>query len=337
MNYRAVVFTAPGQIEIQEAPIAPLQPGEALVQTLISAISPGTESLIYRGLFPTDLCLDENLSALGGEFQYPLKYGYAAVGRVVDLGSGVDEAWLDRLVFAFQPHQSCFAARVGELFALPAGINPEDAVFLPNMETAVNLVMDGAPLIGENVAVFGQGVVGLLTTALLARYPLSSLISLEPIPSRRQISLKLGATRSVAPDARETRQTFSQLPKGGVDLAFELSGSPEGLNQAIQFTGFAGRIVIGSWYGQKYANLDLGGRFHRSRLRLISSQVSSLAPELTGRWDKARRFDLAWEMLRKIQPSQLISHRLPLEQAQQAYQMLVEQPANALQILFTYN
>lgn len=337
MENQALFFTAPGQIEICPMPILPLQPGEVLVQTLISAISPGSESIIYQGLFPADLCLDENLSALQGDFQYPTQYGYAAVGKVIELGAGVEKAWIDRLVFAFQPHQSHFTSRVTELQVLPAGIKLEDAVFLPNMETALNLVMDGAPLIGENVGIFGQGVVGLLTTALLARFPLNSLITLDPILYRRQISHRTGATQSIKPDSPEANQVFSEMPKGGADLIFELSGSPIALNQAIQITGFSGRIVIGSWYGQKRATLDLGGRFHRSRLRLVNSQVSNLAPELSGRWDKARRFELAWDMIPKIQPRQFITHRLSLNQAGLAYQRLTEKPEETLQIVFVYD
>lgn len=337
MNYRAVYFTAPGKVEIREALIPPLQAGEILAQTLLSAISTGTENLIYHGLFPSDLSLDENLASLTGEFCFPLKYGYSAVGRVVEVGPGVDKAWLERLVFSFQPHQSFFTSRIEDLHVLPTGTSLEDAVFLPNMETALNLVMDGAPIIGENVAVFGQGVVGLLTTALLARYPLSSLITLDPLSHRRQVSLRQGATHSLSPDSPESVKAFTRLPKGGADLSFELSGAPEALNLAIKVTGFAGRIVIGSWYGQKRADLDLGGRFHRSRIRLISSQVSSLAPELSGRWDKTRRFELAWEMIRKIQPRQLITHRLPMDKAMWAYQTLSEAPGEALQIVFTYD
>jgi 2-desacetyl-2-hydroxyethyl bacteriochlorophyllide A dehydrogenase len=258
MNKRAVYFTAPRQIEIREESVPDLQPGEILVQTLLSAISSGTESLIYQGFFPTDLRLDENIPGLTGIFAYPLKYGYSAVGRVVRLGAGVEKTWLNTLVFAFVPHQSHFIAYIADVQPLPADLTPEDAVFLPNMETAVNLVMDGAPIIGENIAVFGQGVIGLLTTALLARFPLNSLITLDPVPTRRQRSLQAGAT-------------------------------------------------------------------------------ASLAPGLSGRWDKARRFDLVWQMLKVIQPSQLITQRMPLDQAAQAYQMLAEQPAAALQIVFTYD
>lgn len=337
MNKRAVYFTAPGQIKIREQSIPDLQPGEILVQTLLSAISSGTESLIYQGLFPHDLPLDENLPGLTSTFAYPLMYGYSAVGRVVSLGAGVEKTWLDRLVFAFVPHQSHFVADIADIQALPEDLALEDAVFLPNMETAVNLVMDGAPIIGENVAVFGQGVIGLLTTALLARFPLNSLVTLDPVATRRQRSLQLGATASLAPASPEAVQYFSSLPKGGADVSFELSGSPLALDQAIQAAGFAGRIVIGSWYGQKLANLELGGRFHRYRQQMISSQVSSLAPGLSGRWDKARRFDLVWQMLKVIQPSQLITQRLPLDLAAQAYQMLAERPAEALQVVFTYD
>ncbi len=336
MNYRAVYFTAPGKVEIRGVPLSPLLPGEILVQTLVSGISPGTEKLIYQGFFPHDLPMDKHFPGLSKKFSYPVKYGYAAVGRVIEVGSEIEKTWLDRLVFSFQPHQSHFHARPQDIQALPPGIELEDAVFLPNMETALNLVMDGAPQIGENIAVFGQGIVGLLTTALLTRYPLGSLITLDPLPHHRQVSLHLGATSSLDPDSPEVMEAINYLPKGGMDLSYELSGAPEALNQAIQVTGFAGRIIIGSWYGQNRASLDLGGRFHRSRIRLISSQVSSLAPELSGRWDKTRRFNLAWELIRKIQPGQLVTHRFPVEQAAQAYQLLTETPDETLQVVFTY-
>ncbi len=117
---------------------------------------------------------------------------------------------------------------------------------------------------------------------------------------------------------------------------YELTGAPAALNLAIELTAFSGRIVIGSWYGQKRAPIDLGGSFHRSRIRLISSQVSTLAPELTGRWTKARRLDVAWSMLAQVPVSKLITHRFVVSDAAQAYALLDQQPDQALQILFTY-
>jgi 2-desacetyl-2-hydroxyethyl bacteriochlorophyllide A dehydrogenase len=332
----SVYFTAPKSIEIREDLAPDPLTGEALVQTLVSAISPGTESLVYQGLFPEELALDESIASLPGRFDYPLKYGYSAVGRVIDLGPGVDPVWLGRLVFAFNPHESHFIASTASLIPLPDGMDPEMAVFLSNMETAVNFIMDGKPGVGERVVVLGQGIVGLLTSALLAQFPLERLVTLDRYPLRRKASLDLGVQASLDPTEPQTQAQLQDLLADGADLCYELSGTPAALDQAIALTGFYGRVIIGSWYGQKRASLDLGGRFHRSRIRLISSQVSSLSPDLTGRWSKARRFSVAWEMLRRVQPARWITHRFALQDAAQAYELLDQHPERAIQVVFTY-
>ncbi len=307
-----------------------------LVETLCSAISPGTEMLIYRGQFPQDLPLDENIPALAGQFQYPLSYGYACVGRIIALGDTVDEAWKDRLVFSFQPHASHFVAAPDQLFPVPAGLSPESACLLPNMETAVNLVQDAAPILGERALVFGQGIIGLLTAALLAEFPLAALVTCDCYPLRRDVSRSLGASAVLNPDATGFREQVRALLPSGADLSLELSGAPAALDDAIALTGFGGRVVIGSWYGGKKAVLALGGVFHRSRIQLISSQVSTIAPGLRGRWDKARRFQVAWEALERIQPQQWITHRFPLEEAGKAYRLLDGNPQETIQIIFQY-
>ena len=330
---QTLYFIAPGQVCLQSEELSPLQPDQVLVQTILSAISAGTELLFYRGQFPQDIPVDESLPALSQDGAYPLKYGYSAVGRVVAVGSAVQNGWENRLVFSFHPHESHFCAKTSELIPIPDGIPLEDAVFLPNMETAVNLVMDGAPLIGERVVVFGQGVVGLLTAALLSRFPLGRLITFDRYPIRRRTSLEMGAFASFDPD--EITQAKSIL-SNEADLSYELSGSPDALNQAIAITGYAGRVVIGSWYGQKKATLDLGGRFHRSRIHLVSSQVSTIAPEFSARWSKERRLTVAWDMIRQMRPSRLITRRIPFTQAQSAYEILDKNPEQNIQIIFSY-
>ena len=202
----------------------------------------------------------------------------------------------------------------------------------------MNLVMDGQPSIGEQVAVFGQGVVGLLVTALLSDMPLASLVTVDQHERRRRESVALGATGSLTPDDLGLMHAL-QGSRGyrGADLSFELSGNPAALDQAVKTAGYNGRIVVGSWYGTKESRMDLGGRFHRDRIRLISSQVSTIAPEWSGRWSKARRFDLAWSMIKKLRPSRLVSHTFPLNDAGAAYELLDRDPANALQVLFTYD
>ncbi len=321
-------FTAPFQVEIREETLPPLPPDEMLVQTAVSAISPGTEMLLYRGQMPADMAVDETIAVLDGTVAYPLKYGYAAVGQVVETGKNVAAGWHGRFVFAFQPHQSHFITRPEFVLPLPVGMAPETAVFLPNMETAVSFVMDGQPVLGERVIVFGQGVVGLLTTRLLVQFPLAALVTVDGYALRREWSKKMGATAVFDP--------AEPIPVTDADLAYELSGNPAALDQAIAATGFDGRVIIGSWYGQKRADLNLGGAFHRSHMRLISSQVSHLHPRWRGRWDKARRLQTAWSMLARHGPSRLITHRFPLADAAAAYHLLDQRAETAVQPILVY-
>lgn len=345
MNRKTVYFIAPRQVELREEPLPALGAEDVLVETTCSAISAGTEMLIYQGRFPRDLETDSVISSLRGGFEYPLAYGYACAGKVVEVGKGVNGKWLNRHVFAFQPHTTHFIAKLDSLFPISDSITPENACFLPNMETAVNLVQDGAPMLGERVLVLGQGVVGLLTASLLKEFPLESLVTADRFELRRRTSERIGVNESFDPDflykkngseTSGTEMTRHFAYTQCFDLTYELSGSPSALNDAIALTGFSGRIVVGSWYGEKKAPVDLGGSFHRSRIRLISSQVSTIAPELCGRWDKARRFGVAWEALKRIQPQKWITHRFPVEEADKAYRLLDERTQETIQVIFDY-
>lgn len=340
MSKLSLQFTEPFKVAVLEENVPRPSANEVLVRTVCSAISPGTEMLVYRGQWPENVPVDDTIAALSGKFHYPLKYGYSAVGRVEAVGSDVPRDWLDHHVFAFNPHESHFLAVPDQLIPVTASISPEEAAFLPNMETAVSFVMDGRPVIGEQVAVFGQGVVGLLTTALLAQFPLKHLTTLDVHSLRRDKSLELGAHAVLDPSAADavTRllEGLREKEHSGVDLAYEVSGNPAALEQAIHVTGFSGRIVVGSWYGGKRANLDLGGHFHRGRMQIISSQVSRLSPGLSGLWTKGRRLRLAMTMLEQVRPAGLITHRFHISRAADAYALLDEHPEQAIQIIFHY-
>jgi len=337
VKQKTLYFTAPRQVELREETLPAPGADDVLVETICSAISAGTEMLIYQGRFPRDLETDSVISTLRGGFKYPLAYGYACVGKVVDVGKQVNSEWLGRSVFAFQPHTSYFVSKPESLFAIPDSLHPENACFLPNMETAVNLVQDGAPIFGERVLVLGQGVIGLLTTSLLAEFPLEVLVTADYYELRRKASLNLKVSDALDPNSENFRHDLSAYTQRKFDLTFELSGSPATLNDALALTAFSGRIVIGSWYGEKQAKIDLGGAFHRSRIKLISSQVSTIAPELSGRWDKARRFEVAWQALEKIEPEKWITHRFSIDHAEEAYRLLDENPQETIQILVTYS
>lgn len=333
MKAQTLTFSAPYRLELIERELPPIGAEEVLVQTLVSAISPGTEMLVYRGQCPA---LDDPRDPFSSKIDYPTAFGYACVGRVLDTGQRVDKSWRDRLVFAFQPHASHFITQHASLVIIPEGFSPKTACFLPNTETAVNLAQDAAPILGERVLVLGQGVVGLLVAALLRQFPLETLVTTDFYPLRRAASQALGVDFCLDAGRPDLDTVIAQILPSGADLTLEVSGSPLALDTAIEHTTFSGRIVIGSWYGQKTAAIPLGGKFHRSRIRLISSQVSTISPELSGRWDKSRRFSAAWDALAKIQPEKWITHRFPLEKADDAYRLLDEHPQDAIQVLLEY-
>ena len=367
MRARQLWFTAPGAVELREAEIgAPNEDaGELLVEAELCGVSAGTESLLWRGEFPEGLLLDESLPALKRPADYPCPYGYAMAGRV---------AGRDNRVLAFAPHGDRAVVQKGACFDLPGGWEAERGILLPNTETALNLVLDAAPRMGERIVVFGLGVVGLITLMMLSEFPLERLVGVDPAASRRERAGEAlgrigagggsggwgdsglrgagegagrgagfqgeGAGRGPGKGLDEgAGRGVSGLGPGGVlllhpeelagdsgfgefDGVVEVSGRPEALGAALGAAGYDGRIVVGSWYGGKTVNLDLGLTFHRRRLRIVSSQVSTIAPGYRGRWDYRRRMTAAISWLDKNGATSWVTHRIPLENAQTAYEML---------------
>lgn len=339
MINEALYFNGDSSVSLKSEEMPRLKPGELRIQALYSAISAGTELLLYRGQIPADMSLDTAFPDAQGKIVYPVKYGYSMVGEVVETADELT-AWMGKKIFAFHSHERFFITTPSQIHPLPEALSPEIATLLPNMETAVNLVMDGQPLIGEKVIVLGQGIVGLLTAKLLAQFPLHQLIAADLYPIRRELAHKAGVENVIDPSNEEAiHQLKTELlteENRGADLIFELSGNPHALNLALELCGFQSQIVVGSWYGKKTVPLALGAEFHRDRIKIISSQVSSLAPHFSGRWDKKRRFDLAIEYLQKSDLNWAITHRFPFAKAGEAYQLLDKTPWEAGQVILTY-
>ena len=341
MNTPCVMFIRPQTVAAVSVPTPVPDADQVLVTSCVSGISAGTEMLVYHGRFPDGMRMDATIPALSSRFAYPLQYGYSCVGRIIATGAKVDPELTGRNVFAFHPHQGCFAVRPEELIQLPKTLALDDAVFFSSMETALTLVLDGRPLIGERVMVFGLGMIGLLATALLVQFPLAHLACVDSIQCRREVAERLGAHHVMSDhevqnthDDRKT--TGAVLAPLGFDLIYELSGNPHALNSALTLSGFNTRIVIGSWYGEKPVPLDLGGMFHRNRIQLISSQVSTIAPGLTGRWSRKRRTQTVLHWLKTLRPSQWITHRYPVTRAREAYARIATKPESTLQVVLEY-
>ena len=334
----ALWFTAPRSAELRGEVVLPPGPGEIRLQTVASAVSHGTELLVYRGQVPPGLPLD--LPTLAGSFAFPIKYGYALVGRVLDVGAGTDDFKPGDLVFVHHPHQSALVVPVHPESGpapvrLAAGSDPLRGLFVANLETAVNVLLDTPLRLGETALVFGLGTVGLLISQLLQHAGAGQVIAVEPLAVRRALAERLGVQTLTPGDDLPDR--VRRLTDGrGADVAIEVSGAPPALQGAIDAVAVEGTVVVVSWYGIKPVSLTLGGHFHRGRVRLRSSQVGRIAPELSARWDPGRRLALVRDLLPQLRLTELISHRFPFRAAPAGYQLIDERPEEVVQVILTY-
>ncbi|MCC7104188.1 MAG: hypothetical protein IT307_03520, partial [Chloroflexi bacterium] len=179
----ALWFEAPRRVAFRHEPLREPGPGEVLVRALRSGVSHGTELLVYRGQVDRGLALD--LPTLRGGFGFPIKYGYASVGRVEARGTEGEAFQVGDLVFCLHPHQDLYVAPVSLVTPLPSDLDPELGVFMANLTTALTVVLDAAPRLGEVVALFGLGTVGQLVAQLLRRAG-AEVVAIDPIERRRR-------------------------------------------------------------------------------------------------------------------------------------------------------
>lgn len=334
LEARALWFTGPREARLITEMVPRPAPGEVRVRALASAVSAGTEMLVYRGEVPEDLPLD--LPTLSGGYGFPIKHGYASVGRVLDAGPGVESPTAGDLVFVHHPHQDVFNVPAEMPVRLPEGLDPVSGVFAANLETALNVVHDTPIKLGETALILGQGVVGLLVTQLLDVAGAARVLAVDPLEIRRDLSLAVGADAAFEGGDGLEKQVRGTTGRRGVDVVVEASGSGKALQSAIECVADEGTVVVASWYGTKPVTLDLGGRFHRGRIRLRSSQVGRIDPELTPRWDRDRRMEAVVELLPRLHLRELVTHRVPFGEAPEAYRMLDERPGEAVQVVFTH-
>jgi 2-desacetyl-2-hydroxyethyl bacteriochlorophyllide A dehydrogenase len=331
----SVWFPGPRQVEVRREPLPPLGEADVRLRALVSGLSHGTEMLVYRGQVPPDLELD--LPTLRGSFAFPIKYGYANVGRVVEVGPRVADLAEGDVAFCLHPHQSEYVVPASLAVRLPEGVEPERGVFVANLETAVNVTLDAAPRLGERVLVLGQGVVGLLVARLVRETGAGLVMTVDGFEQRRGLSGSFAMADHVLSPEDDLPRRVRELTDGlGADLVIEASGNPLALASAIDSVCFGGTVVVCSWYGTKPVAVPLGGAFHRRRLRLVSSQVGSIDAALQPRWTYRRRLDLATSFLRRLDLSTLITHRLPLESAADAYRLVDEHADETVQVVLTY-
>jgi threonine dehydrogenase-like Zn-dependent dehydrogenase len=252
------------------------------VRALYGALSRGTERLVFAGRVPETEYERMRAPFMDGAFPFPVKYGYSTVGRVEDGPRDL----VGRVVFALYPHQSVFTIPAHAATAVPDGVPPARAVLAANMETALNALWDAAPGPADRIAVVGAGVLGALTARLCGRIPGAQVTLVDIEPKRSELAATLGVAFAL-PDA---------APED-CDLVIHASASAAGLATALRLAGLEATVLELSWYGSGEVAVPLGGAFHSRRLRLVSSQVGSVAASRRARWDHGRRRAAALALL----------------------------------------
>jgi threonine dehydrogenase-like Zn-dependent dehydrogenase len=297
---RALWYASKGVAELRATELPPPKPGEARVRALFSGISRGTERLVFNGGIGREEWERMRCPLQEGAFPFPVKYGYCATG-VVEEGPA---ELLGREVFCLHPHQDYFNAPVEALSLIPAGIPARRATLTANMQTALNALWDGGAGPGDRIVVVGAGVVGLLVSALAARFPGAEVTAVDPDQSRQPLVEALGACFA-RPDTAPA----------DADVVFHTSATAGGLDTAIKCAGFEGTLVEMSWYGDKPVSVHLGGAFHSLRLRLVSSQVGSVAASRRARWDHRRRNEASLRLLANPAFDALVAEEIAFEDA----------------------
>ena len=279
---QALWYVAPGKAEIRAETLPAPAAGEARLAAVASALSRGTERLIFSGRVPESEFERMRAPFMSGAFPFPVKYGYAMVGRVVDGPAALK----GRLAFALYPHQTAFNLPVENIVPLPDGLPPERAVLGANMETALNAVWDSAAGPADRVAVVGAGVLGLLVARLAAAMR-ADVTVVDTNPQRAAVAAQLGAAFALPDKAPDN-----------CDLVVHTSASAAGLTTALRLAGDEATVLELSWYGTDDVKVPLGEVFHSRRLKLVSSQVGKVAPSRRPRWDYRRRLSAALELLK---------------------------------------
>lgn len=288
---------------------------EVSIQTQYSAISLGTESLVFNNAVPSTEYQRMRAPFQEGEFPTPVKYGYMNVGRVED----GPEPLRGRSVFCLYPHQTRYIVPSDAVTLLPENIPVERAVLAANLETAINALWDASASIGDRISIIGGGVIGCLVGWLAAGIPGCDVELIDINPERASVCKALGLKFSLPENAQDNR-----------DLLIHTSATQSGLTTALQLAGFEATILELSWYGDKLISIPLGGAFHSKRLQLRSSQVGQIALKQRSRWNYKRRLELALTLLEDDALDSLISGESAFADMPQTFQYLINEGRHSL-------
>jgi threonine dehydrogenase-like Zn-dependent dehydrogenase len=342
---RVVTFEGPKEVGIKEYEERPLQPNEVRLRTLYSGISAGTELTAYRDSNPylskrwDD---DRRLFLEGGvSLQHPIEgWGYEEVGEVAEVASEVTLVTPGEVIYGTWGHKSTTVVR--EDWAaqrrLPPDVDPMVGIFSRIGAIAFNAVLDADVHLGEYVAVFGQGVPGLIA-AQLARLNGGTVIAVDGIPKRLELAKELGAAHVVNFMEQSPAEEIKALTENrGADVCIEISGSYRALHEAIRSTAYNSKVVSSGFFQGEGLGLSLGEEFHHNRINVVSSQIFGVSLALDHRWtvERLERTVMTLAAEEKIGLKPLVTHVFGVEEAEEAFRLLDEDPSEAVQVVLEF-
>jgi 2-desacetyl-2-hydroxyethyl bacteriochlorophyllide A dehydrogenase len=341
---RELIAVAPRQPVFREYDVAAPGPGEARVRSTMTTISHGTEMSLYRGTAPfaTQAFERERRAFVPHDHGtiFPMQLGTEYVGEVIEIGEGVGEVAVGDLVYGRGGHKEIQQAQASELVLLPAGLAPEAAMFVHHGCVALNALHDAKMRLGDSVGVFGLGVIGLITLQMAGLSGGRRLFGADTFAKRRQLALDFGAEAVFDPTAEDAGLDMKTRTGAGVDVAFEVSGTYPGLQAAIRSVRMGGRIVAVGYYQGGGEALRLGEEFLHNRVDVVSTMYVWDCPHRDyPLWDKSRLQEAVFELLAsgQLKTDALITHRIPWQQADDAYRLLDEHPDETVRVAITYD
>jgi 2-desacetyl-2-hydroxyethyl bacteriochlorophyllide A dehydrogenase len=316
-----IVFTAPLRLAIEEREVREPAPTEFLARARVSAISTGTEMTLFSGTFPEG-------SVWARIAQYPITPGYCHVGEVIEVGSEVRGVQRGERVVGWKPHTMYALYSVGDFWVkVPEEVGDDEAATLPLAIISLNGVRRAKLELGESVAVFGLGPIGIFASLFSRIAGCRPVIGVDVVESRRRLAERCGAVH-VTLDGSEVGlvDKVKTLTRGRMlDVVFETTGSPDAIVREAQLLRPQGRLVVLS-SPRGPTLFDFHDYCNRPSLTIIGAHVTSHPPHEnpSDPWTRERNAELYLDLVREglIQAKQLITHRFPWREAAEAYQLL---------------
>lgn len=299
---KRLVCTDKEKLEWQTYEDEPLGEGQVRIRTAFAAAKHGTEMAFYkgyaldRGVFDPEYQLFR--SRPESKTGYPFAVGNMVVGDVIEVGPRVTQISEGDRVCAYSSFRETAVAHESRCWKMPAGMSWKSAVCLDPADFAMGAVRDGHVRVGDTVAVFGLGAIGLMAVQLARLAGAISIFGIDPLPGRRQIAESLGAQACFDPTALDVGLALKEATgKRGVDVVIEYSGSARALQQALRGVAYGGNIVLGAFPAPYPAGLDLGAEAHLNIPNLILSRACSQPDRDHPRWNEQRILDTCWKLL----------------------------------------